>query len=65
MFDSRQYIGLPFEVAKARLQSLGYEVQEKENTADDRHAFDTTLVVRVDKNDNLITLVTSKFLMKI
>lgn len=65
MFDSRQYIGLPFERAKKLLRDLGYNVKEVENTADHRHAFDTKLVVRVDVNENDVTLVTAKFLMNI
>ncbi len=65
MFDSRLYIGMSYEKAKSILQEQGYNVQELENTADDKHAYDTKLVVRVDKKNNQITLVTAKFLMKI
>ena len=65
MFNPRDYIGLPHDVAKDRLQQLGFEVCEVENTADDKHQFDTKLVVRVDVNGNKLTLVTAKFLMNI
>ena len=65
MFESRQYIGMPFDRAKVLLQDLGYNVQEVENTADDKHAFDTKLVVRVDVSEKDVTLVTAKFLMNI
>lgn len=65
MFESRQYIGMPFDKAKTLLQDLGYNVQELENTADDKHAFDTKLVVRVDVEEKNVTLVTAKFLMNI
>lgn len=65
MFESRQYIGMPFDRAKVLLQDLGYNVQEVENTADDKHAFDTKLVVRVDVEGKNVTLVTAKFLMNI
>ncbi len=65
MFNSRDYIGLPFERAKEILQRKGYKVIETENTEDDRHPFDTKLVVRADLEGSLVTLVTAKFLMKI
>ncbi len=65
MFESRQYIGMPFDKAKSLLKDLGYNVKEVENTADDKHAFDTKLVVRVDVNEKDVTLVTAKFLMNI
>lgn len=65
MFDSRLYIGMPYEKAKSILLEQGYNVQELENTADDKHAYDTKLVVRVDKKNNQITLTTAKFLMNI
>ncbi len=56
---------MPFDKAKTLLQDLGYNVQELENTADDKHAFDTKLVVRVDVEEKNVTLVTAKFLMNI
>lgn len=65
MFDCTKYIGLPYEEAKSLLENLGYEVVEVENTGDDKHQFDTKLVVRVDKRDNKIKLITAKFLMNI
>lgn len=65
MFETRKYIGMPFEKAQKLLQDLGFNVVEVENTADDRHAFDTKLVVRVDVNGNQVTLITAKFLMNI
>lgn len=65
MFEPRQYIGMPFDKAKTLLKDLGYNVQEVENTADDKHAFDTKLVVRVDVEGKNVTLVTAKFLMNI
>ena len=65
MFNPRDYIGMPFESAKNVLQNMGYIVTEMESTADDRHAYDSKLVVRVDVCNECITLVTAKFLMKI
>lgn len=65
MFNPRDYIGMPFDQAKFALQSLGYNVVEVENVADDRYAFDTKLIVRVDICDKNVTLVTAKFLMNI
>ncbi len=56
---------MPFDKAKTLLKDLGYNVQEVENTADDKHAFDTKLVVRVDVEEKNVTLVTAKFLMNI
>lgn len=60
----REYIGKEFGLAKSELESKGYEVREVENTADDRHRYDTTLVVRVKKEDNIVYLTTSKFALK-
>ncbi len=56
---------MPFDKAKTLLKDLGYNVKEVENTADDKHAFDTKLVVRVDVSEKDVTLVTAKFLMNI
>ncbi len=56
---------MPFDKAKTLLKDLGYNVKEVENTDDDKHAFDTKLVVRVDVNEKDVTLVTAKFLMNI
>lgn len=65
MFDCTKYIGLPFDSAKSLLEDLEYEVVEVENTGDDKHQFDTKLVVRVNEQDNKIILTTAKFLMNI
>ncbi len=65
MFDKRSYIGMPFYEAKEALQNMGYTVYETENTQDDRHKYDTKLVVRVDIKDKIVTLITAKFLMNI
>ncbi len=65
MFNSRDFIGLTFDVAKSTLENMGFIVREIENTGDDKHNFDTKLVVRVDVDDNIVTLITAKFLMNI
>ena len=65
MFNSRDFIGLTFDVAKSTLENMGFIVREIENTGDDKHKFDTKLVVRVDVDENIVTLITAKFLMNI
>lgn len=65
MFNARDYIGLTFSKAKELLASQEYKVVKVENNDDDRLKFDTELVVKASIEGNVVTLVTSKFLMNI
>ena len=57
----RKYIGLDFDSVKTELLSAGYIVERIMNTSDDKHRYDTTLVVRITENNGVIYLTTSDF----
>lgn len=65
MFDGRNFIGLNFCDAQKLLLEQGYQVVKIENNDDDKHEFDVELVVKASIEDNVVTIVTSRFLMNI
>ena len=60
----RKYIGLDYDLVRAELQKQGFTVKQIENTCDDKHRFDATLVVRITEVDGVILLTTSGFALK-
>ncbi len=60
----RKYIGLSYELVKSQLEELGYNVEKIQNTSDDKHRYDTTLVVRVTEKDGVVYLTTSDFALQ-
>ena len=60
----RKYIGLDYDLVKPELQKQGFVVKQIENTHDDKHRFDTTLVVRITEEDGVMFLTTSGFALK-
>jgi hypothetical protein len=58
------YIGYPIEFVKKELDNLGVKYNIAENS-DIQKKYDTILVTKIIKNDDIIEIVTDKFLLNI
>lgn len=61
----RDLIGLSYDKALAIAVNNGYLTRKLENTCDDRHRYDSELVVRATMENGTVVLVTSRFALEI